>query len=470
MKQPGSMTRPSVAAVIAEVWHSGFILELGKEETAFIAGIYTSLQGTVVLSLDEESLRRIYALVYELADVKTDSQAQRATHLIGRLKEQGILLRTDFAGLSCEGEYALSPLGMAFGESMESDRALTRQSLEFMLMRVRTELAQVLSAAQHGGLNADWEKDVIFPLRYVILEMIGAVEKRQRGLDAAHKLLRERITGLFDSEWLAAADSCIDMVRAVDSTLRELNAVLGEHVESIERQLLDLSGFTSAHPDLAILLDRARTQVLRLEAWGSRRYEDWTSYYCNVQVYIRDFVRTDPDNRLRARIVELIRQFQAQPYSLVLIGLQPFRHMRDVVRSVSAPPLTVSDEVIAAQGVVEHVDMPPDRIAEAVAELVRRLCSDGEIDIVAAVREIGAGFSDDERFILLSHATPALLKHGMTPDWILLQHWIVMSPRLQAQTLKLQVQIQVQIQTQMQARQSAPGDKPPPPHTFEEPT
>lgn len=439
MEQHSAADPPSIASVIAEVWQSGFSLQLGREETAFIAGIHASLRGMPVLGMDEEALRRVYAPVYELAQVDTDSEAQRATRLIGRLKEQGILFRTDSGGLSYEGEYALSPLGLALCEGIESDRSLTRRSLEFMLVRMRAELAQVLGAAQAGGSAAHWESAVILPMRYVILELIGAVDKRQRGLDAAHKLLRERITALFDSEWVAAVDTCIDIVRGVDDTLRELNAVLSEHVESIERQLLDLSGFDGAPPELAAFVERAHTQLLRLEVWGARRYEDWTRYYRNVQVYIRDFVQTDPDNRLRGRLTELMRRFQDHPYAALLVGPEPFRHVRDVPRPVSVVSLAVSDEVLSAQGVVEDRETSPDRIALAVTELVQRLSTDGEIDIVAAVREIAADFTEGEWFTLLSHATLELLKFGMTPEWILRQQWIALSAHLEAQTLRLQL-------------------------------
>jgi chromosome partition protein MukF len=445
MEQDSSKGPPSIASVIAEVWHSGFSLQLGREETAFIAGIHARLRGMPIIGIDEDELRRVYNPVYELAQAGSDSEAQRATHIIGRLKEQGILFRTDSGGLSYEGEYALSPLGLALCEGMESDRSLTRRSLEFMLVRMRTELAQVLAAAHAGGSAEHWESKVIFPMRYVMLELIGAVDKRQRGLDSAHKLLRERITALFDSEWLAAVDTCIDIVRGVDDTLRELNTVLSEHVESIERQLLDLSGCAGAHPDLAIFVERAHNQLLRLEAWGSRRYEDWTRYYRNVQEYIRDFVQTDPDNRLRGRLAELMRHFQTRPYSALLVGPEPFRHVREVLRPVPVTSLAVSDEVLSAQGVDEEADAVPDRVELAVIEMVQRLCTDGEIDIVAAVREIGGDFTEEECFTLLSHATPELLKHGMTPEWILRQQWIVLSAHLEAQTLKLQVSVHAEI-------------------------
>ena len=46
-----------------------------------------------------------------------------------------------------------------------------------------------------------------------------------------------------------------------------------------------------------------------------------------------------------------------------------------------------------------------------------------------------AGFTDGQWFILMSRATPVLLRHGVSARDILRQHWIRMSPQLEAQTL-----------------------------------
>ncbi|MRW91853.1 hypothetical protein GJ699_17805 [Duganella sp. FT80W] len=431
--------RPSVAGVITEVWLSGCALHLGREETAFIAGIHAYLQHTTILSLDEQSLRRVYAVVFELANAGTDTETQRATFIIARLHAQGVLLRIDSGGWSYEGEYALSPLGMALAEGMQNERTLTRRSLEFMLMRMRTELAQVLAAAAEGGTHEHWEMKVIFPMRDVMLEMMAAVEKRQLGLDAAHKRLRQRITELFDSEWLVAADSCKEMVSSVDRTLSELNAVLCEHVESLQRQLLSLSELAVSHAELSPVVERAQNQLLRLAAWGARRHEDWAQYYANVQIYIRYFVQTDPDNRLRGRLVEQIRQFQDRPFGLVLVAPEPFRHMREVLKPEATVSLAVPNDILLAQGLQERVEAEPDRVEQAVAALVQRLLGEGDIDIVAAVRDIAVDFTDEERFTLLSHVTPELLKNGSTHETMLPQPWIALSLRLEAQTLKLRL-------------------------------
>jgi chromosome condensin MukBEF complex kleisin-like MukF subunit len=427
----------SVAEVIAEAWHTNFTLNMSREETAFLAGVHAYLLDAPEPSLNGETLRRIFAPVYELAQSETDSEAQRATLKIGRLRAQGILLRTDDSGVTGEGEFTLSPLGLALAKSMEKERELTKRNLSFVLMYMRAVLVDVLRAASHADSAGDWESQVIWPLRDIVVEMIRLVDQRQRGLDAAHKALRQEITELVDSEWADAIDRCVAMIERVHRTLRELNEVLSEHVEHLETQLFDLAAYSGKHLELPRLLDRTRNQLARLALWGHRRYEEWSGYYRNVQIYIRDVVRTDPANLLRSRLTEQIRRFQIRPYALLIVAPEPFLHLRDVIRPAASTPLTVPEEILANRTLSEYAEPPPNAIELAVAALVERLETEGEIDIVAAVREVAPNFIDSQYFQLLMRVTPELLKHGMTAQQILEQAWVKLSERLHAQSLEL---------------------------------
>jgi hypothetical protein len=215
---------------------------------------------------------------------------------------------------------------------------------------------------------------------------------------------------------------------------------LSEHVEHLDTQLFDLGVYAGKRPGLSPLLDRTRIQLHRLNAWSTRRYEDWHGYYRNVQVYIRDVVQTDPDNLLRSRLVGQIRDFQSRPYGLVNVAPEPFLHLRDVFRPPNATPLIVPDDVLSNPAVTESAIQQPDRIAVAVEALLQRLHDERELDIVAAVRELGMDFSDEELFQLLMQATPLLLVHGITLEQILEQPWVELSEHLHAQTLELHLQ------------------------------
>lgn len=431
----------SVAEVVAEAWHANFTLDLDREEAAFLAGLHAYLLDAVEPSLDGETLRRIFAPVYELAQVDSETEAQRATNMIARLKAQGILLRTDGAGLASEGEFSLSPLGLALARSMEKDRELTKRNLSFMLMNIRTVVVEILRGAASADAEEDWESRVIWPLRDIVAEMIRLVDQRQRGLDLAHKALRKEITELVDSEWADAIDRCVAMIDRVHRTLRELNEILSEHVQHLETQLFELAAYSGKHADLPRLLDRTRNQLGRLALWGHQRYEDWSGYYRNAQIYIRDVVRTDPDNLLRSRLSEQIRRFQTRPFGLLAVAPEPFLHLRDVTRPSASVVITVPDEVLANRALSERVQPCPDEIELAVAALVERLRHDGRIDIVAAVRDIAPDFTENAYFQLLMRVTPELLRFGMTTRDMLEQAWVKLSEHLHAQTLDLHLRL-----------------------------
>jgi hypothetical protein len=138
-------------------------------------------------------------------------------------------------------------------------------------------------------------------------------------------------------------------------------------------------------------------------------------------------------------LTEQIRQFRIRPYGLLAVAPEPFLHLRDVIRPAASTLLTVPDEILVNRTLSEYTEPPPDEIELAVAALVERLKHEGAIDIVAAVRDVAPGFSEDEYFQLLMRATPELLKHGMTPEQILKQAWVKLSERLHAQSLELQI-------------------------------
>lgn len=431
--------RESVAGIMAEAWHTGFALDLRKEELTLIAGIHAYLRSSIDAGLDEDALRAIFVPLNELMHGDRETEALRCTKMITRLKMQGVLVRADFGGVSVAGEFTLSPLGLALGEYMESERTLTKQSLEFMLIRLRTELASIVESARAGGDSDYWNETIAFPLKLIVTEMINLIDKRQRGLDAAHTALRADIGALFERNWIDAVDSCTQMLKNVAATLGELNAVLAEHTEALGRQLLEIADAQECPHEIVLITDRARNQILRIHLWSESRHDAWSQYFATVNEYIRLVIQVDPDNRMRSRLREQLKQYPARPYGVKHVNPEAFLHLRTVSRPAAVAPVWISADVIDRQVLEVRSHYPLDQIDLAVAQLVARLKDTGEIDIVAATLEEAASFSDHDWFILLARATPVLLQHGLPEDLWLEQVWISMSDRLDAQTLALRL-------------------------------
>lgn len=438
LREKPEAERQTVASIMAEAWHTDFALELGKDDLTFIAGMHAYLRDSIDAGLDESTLRAIYLPLNELLHGDRETETLRCTKLITRLKMQGILLRADFGGVSVAGEFTLSPLGMALGEYMESERTLTKQSLEFMLLRLRTELAILVESARTGGDFSYWEMVIAMPLKLIVTEMINLIDKRQRGLDAAHAELRADISTLFERSWVAAIDTCTVMLKNVAATLGELNAVLAEHTEALGRQLLEIADAQDCPLEIAQMTERARNQIMRIQVWSESRYDAWSHYFSTVNEYIRLVVQVDPDNRVRARLRDQLKQFPTRPYGLRLVHPQPFLHLRTVSRPASETLVTISADIIERQGLEVFTEPLPDPIDLAIEKLVERLKRSHEIDIVAAVMEEASGFTEEQWFILLARATPVLLQHGLPADLLISQAWFPMGERLEAQTLLLQ--------------------------------
>ncbi|WP_455286493.1 hypothetical protein [Cupriavidus necator] len=435
---PGSP--PSVARTIADAYHSDISLGLSKEDISFVAGIYMYLRLTDEPNVDDTTLRSIYVPLNELLSGDPETVQQRCTRSVARLKAQGILVRADFGGISSSGEFSLSSLGHAIGDFVVQESNLTVQSLELLLARIRAELARIIEAAKQGGDDPHWDSQVILPLRLLVSELVDIIERRTRGLDAAHALLRQNISSLLEREWVECVDLCTDMLESVSKTLCELNAVLSEHVESLGRQLSEIAESAGHRDTLLPITDRIRTQLNRIHAWSAKRYDEWSGYFAIVHEFIRLIIRLDPENRMRDRIRNCIQSYADRPYGLAAVSPKPFLHFRDVAKPDQVQQIPVPASVLANRTIREVGPPSDDEIDLVVKAILARLEEEGELELVQAIAQEAHHLTDAQWFTLISRATPRLLQRGFAPTALAARQWIEMSARLAAQELKVRRQ------------------------------
>jgi chromosome partition protein MukF len=428
---------PSVARTIADAYHTEARLDLSREDISFVAGIYMYLRLAEEPNLDDATLRSIYVPLNELVNGDPESMQQRCTRAVARLKLQSILVRADYRGISSSGEFSLTSLGYAIADFVLRESNLTVQSLELLLSRIRTELARVIDAARQGGDSTYWANRVLLPLQLVVSDLIDSIERRTRGLDKEHGILRQNIRSLFEQEWLEAVDICTDMLESVSRTLGELNAVLNEHVESLNRQLGEIADLADNHTEILPTLDTLGTQLNRIHAWSVKRYDEWSEYFADVNQWIRMIIRIDPENRIRDRIRDCIQHYSDRPYGMVTVNPAPFLHFREVVKPDRVQQIPVPASVLAKRTIREVGPPVGDDIDAVIEALLRRLEDDGAIDLVQAILDEASHLTDAQWFTLISRATPILLKRGLAPTALAARRWIDMSARLAAQALTI---------------------------------
>src|SRR5690606_32769804 len=155
-----------------------------------------------------------------------DNPRKRATHAIQRLRDQRMLARVDGAGVVRAGEYTLTGLAAAIVEFFLADEALTRESLTLLTRTLLGQLAEVRGEASRAATPDDWRDRVVGPLRITVGDLVGGIERRQRGLDVAQEQVQQDIATLLQADWFGAVDQAQALLDTTTTTLAELNEVL----------------------------------------------------------------------------------------------------------------------------------------------------------------------------------------------------------------------------------------------------
>lgn len=355
--------------LLAGLYRDGVSLELSTLDICFLAALYLRAEQDGLASFDEELVLDVFEQVYDLVELGLEGAGKRATHCIQRLRTQRLLVRVDATGIVSAGEYALTSLANLIIRSFLEEEQLTRESLALLTGAVISSLGQIRAAAQRSADESSWRSEVLAPLRITVGELVGGIERRQRGLDAQQEDVQRRIGELLQSDWFGAVERCQELLETMAGTLQELNAVLLRDSSLIQTMLQEIqqAAASGAALEAEEAAQRVAEQVDRMVAWGASRQQAWSGYYQHVHRFLRDVVRLDPGRALTQRLLEQLRSWPARPFALVAAADASMRLLRP----------------ISARGEREAVGRPR---ADREAELVEGSAEDG-IDLDTLVED-----------------------------------------------------------------------------------
>ena len=293
------------------------------------------------LSAEQEQLVDAFEQACNAVEPGLEQIRTRGNHAIRRLREQRLLTRVDGAGVLRAGEFMLSRLAAGIAEFYLEEQVLTKDGLVLFMRTLAVSLSQVISDARRVTSPTEFQERVVGPLRLTIPELLGGIEKRQRGLDVQQEDFQAQISNLLNTDWFGAIEQCQTLLDTTAATLRELNEVLlhdSQHLSLLLSELVDLSaeaGQTEAeHSAQQLIVD-----VDRITAWGAARQKAWSEYYEYVHRYLRDVVRLDPARALTQRLREQLASHSKRQFSLVVANAPALRVLRDVQPVVEPPPV-----------------------------------------------------------------------------------------------------------------------------------
>jgi chromosome partition protein MukF len=384
-----------VLAVIAERRLS---LELGTLDICFLVALHVRGEAAGLTAFTEAQLEDVFAQASAVVQPEADQLRRRATHAIGRLRQQRLLARVDGQGVVRTGEFALSRLATGIVQFFLEEDVLTRETLGLLTASLRVAIAGVLEAARGAREPAAWQDGVVGPLRVTIAELIAGIERRQRGLDMQQEDFQAEIRRLLEADWFGAIDRCQGLLESTSATLRELNEVLLRDTGVLLGLLQDIEELAVAagEPAGEAAAHRVMDQVDRIAAWGSARQRAWSEYFQYVHRYLRDVVRLDPTRALMQRLRDQLAG-TGQKFALAYAGAPPIRILRTVAALPDRPPVV---RPRAPREKEPEADAQADDDPQAVLDgKVARALGAGARALSAVTGEVTAELPGPERFV-----------------------------------------------------------------------
>jgi chromosome partition protein MukF len=387
-------------------------LDLKTVDLCFLAGLYLRADRAALASFEEDALVDMFEQTCDVVEPGAERPRTRATHAIQRLRDQRMLARVDGAGIVRAGEYALTRLAAAVVEFFLADEALTRESLTLLTGTLRAQLAEILAAAKRADTDEAWRQRVVSPLRVTVGDLVGGIERRQRGLDSQQEEVQAEIAKLLQADWFSAVDHCQSLLDTTTNTLRELNEVLlrdTHHFNALLQEIQTLAG-EAEHTETEEATQRVIEQVDRIAAWGGARQRAWSEYYQYVHRFLRDVVRLDPDRALSQRLRDQVAGWMSRPFHLLVAAAPSIRLLRPPESRVERPPVA---RPRADREVVPDL-VPPEDADLALDTLIAEAFAAGTQSLSEVTKMILPKFPPHLQYAVTGRVADVLAKTGRT--------------------------------------------------------
>ncbi|MEO1335403.1 MAG: condensin subunit MukF, partial [Myxococcota bacterium] len=381
-------------------------LDLKTVDLCFLAGLYLRAERAALTSFEEDLLVDMFEQICDQVDPGAERPRRRATHAIQRLRDQRMLARVDGEGIVRSGEYALTRLAAAVVEYFLADEALTRESLTLLTGTLRAQLAEILAAAKRSDTEKDWREWVVAPLRVTVGDLVGGIERRQRGLDVQQEEVRAQITQLLEEDWFGAVERCQSLLDTTRDTLSELRDVLMRDTHHLVALLQEVQTLASEAEQLEAeeAVQRVIEHIDRISAWGRARQRAWSEYYQYVLRYLREVVRLDPARALSHRLRDQVVRWASMPFYLLVADAPSIRRLRSAESRVDRPPVTrrrTNRET--APDLVE-----PEDTSRTIETLVDEALAAGATSLSEVTKWVLFSFPADAHYVITGRVADAL--------------------------------------------------------------
>lgn len=354
----------TVPELVAWARKNDFSISLPTERLAFILAIATLNSERLDGEMSEGELIDAFRHVSKAFEQTHETVTIRANNAINDLVKQRLLNR--FTSELADGNaiYRLTPLGIGITDYYIRQREFSTLRLSMQLSIVAQELRSAAEAAEEGGDEYHWHRNVFAPLKYSVAEIFDSIDLTQRIMDEQQQGVKADIAALLNQDWRAAISSCEVLLSETSGTLRELQDTLEAAGDKLQANLLRIQDANMNNPDLAFvdkLVFDLQNKLDRIISWGQLTIDLWIGYDRHVHKFIRTAIDMDKNRVFAQRLRQSVQSYFDNPWALTIANADRLFDMRD-------EELALLNEEVTGE-------LPPDMEYEEFSEIREQLAA-----------------------------------------------------------------------------------------------
>ncbi|WP_445494101.1 chromosome partition protein MukF [Photorhabdus sp. SF281] len=309
-----------------------FSISLPVERLAFLMAIAVLNSERLDGEMSEGELIDAFREVCKGFEQTAESVAVRANNAINDMVRQKLLNR--FTSELADGNaiYRLTPLGISISDYYIRQREFSTLRLSMQLSIVANELHRAAEAAEEGGDEFHWHRNVFAPLKYSVAEIFDSIDMSQRLMDEQQNFVKEDIAALLNQDWQAAIANCEQLLSETSGTLRELQDTLEAAGDKLQANLLriqDANMGSGGSERVDKLVFDLQSKLDRIISWGQQAIDLWIGYDRHVHKFIRTAIDMDKNRIFSQRLRQSVQHYFDNPWTLTVANAERLLDMRD---------------------------------------------------------------------------------------------------------------------------------------------
>ncbi|WP_369788617.1 chromosome partition protein MukF [Rouxiella sp. WC2420] len=323
----------TVPELVAWARKNDFSISLPTERLAFLLAIATLNGERLDGEMSEGELIDAFRHVSKGFEQTNETIAVRANNAINDMVRQRLINR--FVSELADGNaiYRLTPLGIGITDYYIRQREFSTLRLSMQLSIVAQELKRAADAADEGGDEFHWHRNVFAPLKYSVAEIFDSIDMTQRIMDEQQQGVKDDIAALLSKDWRAAISSCELLLSETSGTLRELQDTLEAAGDLLQAHLLRIQDATMTGPEDLGFIDKLvydlQNKLDRITSWGQQAIDLWIGYDRHVHKFIRTAIDMDKNRVFAQRLRLSVQNYFDNPWTLTFANADRLLDMRD---------------------------------------------------------------------------------------------------------------------------------------------